>query len=337
MVKPIILKGHDRPVSQVLFNREGDLLFTASKGKSMNCAVWFSESGERIGTFDGHAGAVFSMDITFDSRFLLTGSGDSSTRIWNARTGEELAKFVHNTPVAWVKWALGDKRFLSVTKGVMGKKPEIQLYKVDDPFNIASTEPYMKITGASSITYAYWGPLNENIYASHGDGSLSVYDAETGKLKQTEKPHTKEITGMKFSKDQQYFATSSKDNTVKMFDTNSLECFKTFVAGKPFTDVCISPNRPHLFAVGSQDVGTVTTHAADSAQFRARVLHCVFEKEIGSIQGHFAPVNSITCSPDGTLMVTGGEDGYARINKLDQSYFKDLSDEVLFPMDAPEI
>lgn len=36
-------------------------------------------------------------------------------------------------------------------------------------------------------------------------------------------------------------------------------------------------------------------------------------------------------------MVTGGEDGYARINKLDQSYFKDLSDEVLFPMDAPEI
>ena len=36
----------------------------------------------------------------------------------------------------------------------------------------------MKITGGSSITYAYWGPLNENIYASHGDGSLSVYDAE---------------------------------------------------------------------------------------------------------------------------------------------------------------
>lgn len=31
-----------------------------------------------------------------------------------------------------------------------------------------------------------------------------------------------------------------------MFDTNSLECFKTFVAGKPFTDVCISPNRPHV-------------------------------------------------------------------------------------------
>lgn len=59
-----MLKGHDRPVSQVLFNREGDLLFTASKGKSKNCAVWFSDTGERIGTYDGHAGAVFSMDVS---------------------------------------------------------------------------------------------------------------------------------------------------------------------------------------------------------------------------------------------------------------------------------
>jgi WD40 repeat protein len=72
--KPIILKGHDRPVSQVLFNREGDLLFTASKGKTMNCAVWRADTGERIGTYDGHNGAIFCMDIDCRS-FLNTARG----------------------------------------------------------------------------------------------------------------------------------------------------------------------------------------------------------------------------------------------------------------------
>ena len=36
-------------------------------------------------------------------------------------------------------------------------------------------------------------------------------------------------------------------------------------------------------------------------------------------------------------MVTGGEDGYARINKMDDSYYDGLSDDVLFPLMQPEL
>lgn len=54
-----------------------------------------------------------------------------------------------------------------------------------------------------------------------------------------------------------------------------------------------------VFVVGGQDVSTVTTAIADSAQFRARIFHTIYATEIGSIAGHFAPVNSITLSPDG--------------------------------------
>lgn len=31
-----------------------------------------------------------------------------------------------------------------------------------------------------------------------------------------------------------------------MFDTETLECLKTFVAGRPLNDVALSPNRPHV-------------------------------------------------------------------------------------------
>jgi len=214
----------------------------------------------------------------------------------------------------------------------MGNQPQILIYDIENPYNIQSNTPSVVISGKEHFTKAHWGPLNENIYACCSNGSIYVFDGTTGEEKNVITPHTKAITSMKFSTDRQYFVTASKDKTSKMFDTKSLECFKTFVSGRPLNDIALSPILPHVFLVGGQDVATVTTSLADSAQFRARVYHAVHGVEIASIQGHFAPVNSITVSPDGNIMVTGGEDGYARINKLDDSYFTALSDKVLFPM-----
>ena len=75
--------------------------------------------------------------MVVDSTLLLTASGDSSTRLWDVRNGKEIAKFPHDTPAGWVHWALGGKRFLVVTKGVMGRKPTISLYNLTDPSNIS--------------------------------------------------------------------------------------------------------------------------------------------------------------------------------------------------------
>lgn len=48
-MKPLSLKGHDRALTKVKYNRDGDLLFTAAKDASP--CVWYSENGERLGTY----------------------------------------------------------------------------------------------------------------------------------------------------------------------------------------------------------------------------------------------------------------------------------------------
>ena len=53
--------GHERSLTQIKFNKEGDLLFSCSKDHIIN--VWFSHNGERLGTYDGHNGTVWTIDV----------------------------------------------------------------------------------------------------------------------------------------------------------------------------------------------------------------------------------------------------------------------------------
>lgn len=76
--KPLMLQGHERAITQIKYNREGDLLFSSSKDSIPN--VWFSLNGERLGTFNGHQGAVWCLDVDWTSTKLITGSGDMSTK-----------------------------------------------------------------------------------------------------------------------------------------------------------------------------------------------------------------------------------------------------------------
>merc|ERR1712025_97320 len=84
-MKPLMLHGHERSVTTVKFNREGDLLFSSAKDQQPN--VWYSINGERLGSFVGHTGAVWTIDVDWESTHVLTGSADNSCKIWDLETG----------------------------------------------------------------------------------------------------------------------------------------------------------------------------------------------------------------------------------------------------------
>ena len=48
-MRPLLLQGHERPLTQIKYNRDGDLLFSCSKDKTI--CVWYADNGERLGTF----------------------------------------------------------------------------------------------------------------------------------------------------------------------------------------------------------------------------------------------------------------------------------------------
>ena len=56
-----MLHGHERAITQIRYNSQGDLLFSVAKDNKPT--VWFSANGERLGTYNGHGGAVWSIDV----------------------------------------------------------------------------------------------------------------------------------------------------------------------------------------------------------------------------------------------------------------------------------
>jgi len=80
-----MLHGHERSITQIKYNREGDLLFSSAKDHTPN--VWYSLNGERLGTFDGHQGAVWAIDVNWDTTRFMSGAADQSLHIWDCATG----------------------------------------------------------------------------------------------------------------------------------------------------------------------------------------------------------------------------------------------------------
>uniref|UniRef100_A0AAZ3PKB9 Eukaryotic translation initiation factor 3 subunit I n=1 Tax=Oncorhynchus tshawytscha TaxID=74940 RepID=A0AAZ3PKB9_ONCTS len=83
-LKPILLQGHERSITQIKYNREGDLIFSVAKDTVAN--VWYSVNGERLGTYNGHTGALWCVDCDWDTKNVLTGSADNSCRLWDCET-----------------------------------------------------------------------------------------------------------------------------------------------------------------------------------------------------------------------------------------------------------
>jgi translation initiation factor 3 subunit I len=131
-MRPILMKGHERPLTFLRYNRDGDLLFSCAKDHTPN--VWFADNGDRLGTYSGHNGAVWSCDVSRDSTRLITGSADQTAKLWDVQTGAELFTFRFDAPARSVEFAIGDGLAVITTDNFMGNVPTAQVKRIaDDP------------------------------------------------------------------------------------------------------------------------------------------------------------------------------------------------------------
>lgn len=144
------------------------------------CA-WFTANGERLGTYHGHQGAIWTVDISPNTKILASGGADNTIRLWNPQTGENVKTWEFPTAIKRIQFSEDGKQLLAVTEKRMGYLGTIVVFDIryGDDLSEQSDEHSLRITcEESKATVAGWSYLDKYIIAGHEDGSISQYDAK---------------------------------------------------------------------------------------------------------------------------------------------------------------
>ncbi|MCJ7734417.1 MAG: TIR domain-containing protein [Anaerolineales bacterium] len=222
------LTGHEGEVYSASWDMNNSRILTASEDGTAR--VWDAETGREIIQLS-HLGPVRHAKWSRDGEFILT-SGDQDVRIWNSLTGTVVAdldpyplqnKF--NLYTNAVNWN-GDQ-----TRAVTAGFGEILVWDVSGVFTPGSSAgqpilltshkhavPGMEI---GNVIHALWSSDGSRILSVSTDGSVEVWDSETGQGIFELSGHTDAVNYGEWSSDGKRIVTVSSDGTARIWNAEN--------------------------------------------------------------------------------------------------------------------
>ena len=323
-MRVLVLYGHSKPITCVKFNEDGDLLFSSSKDNI--ATVWFAETGKRMGTFEGHKGVIWWMDVTRNSKYLVTGGGDMTVRVWNVEDGKLLHNVSTSGSVKHVEWSESNTMFLCVTDPFNHAPASVKIFKFSPEFQNKDLEALYSweipdLGRDNKITKATWMPLDKKIITTDTAGVIRVHEVETGHIILKKEEHEKGINTICWNKQKYFLLTGSFDCTAKLWDIENWTVLKTFETNRPVYAVGFSPLKEHVFVSGGQEAELVASTSSKIGGFGTKIFHEVLGDHIGTISLHYSSVSCLNVHPQGIGFSSGSIDGYVRIYTFDSSYY----------------
>ena len=287
---PVVCPGHSRPLAQLHFSNvieDGFFLISACLDKMP--MLRRGETGDWIGTFAGHKGAVWSAKLNAGATQAATASADFTVKIWDALTGAEKHTFDHRHIVKTVDYSPDGARLLSA--GMEKKLRVFDLAAVD-------AEPLLMVHPAT-VRQALWTPDGDSILTGSDDGNLRVWDVRSQTEVQTIAVGAA-ITDMEISRDGATVTTAS-GRTVTVFDTATRAVKSKFDLAIDIQTVSLRPDGKQ-FVAGGADMWVHVFDAADGS-------------ELSVHKGHHGPVHCVRYSPEGDFYASGAGDATVRLWK----------------------
>ncbi|GIQ83365.1 hypothetical protein KIPB_004672 [Kipferlia bialata] len=161
LIQRFNLTGHTRPISRVLFNKDGDLIFTTSLDSSVR--VWRGDSGEPVCsvTIDS---AVSDLAVTADSKYFILSTSDHQVVIYELATGRRVRILEHSDyMIKGLSLGMGDEYVATYSTKVMGTGPSVTIWKLAPNPADTPTEPFAQwdLPKSDMATSIAFGPMNK--------------------------------------------------------------------------------------------------------------------------------------------------------------------------------
>lgn len=144
---------------------------------------------------------------------VISVSYDSSTRIWDASTGEEKLK-LNSRSSRSVTSVAPSPDGMSLVSGSRDNKVGI--------WNALTGEEQLQLDGhLDAVTSVRFSPDGKQVVSGSGDNSVRTWDASTGKQLDKFEGHTNTATSVSFSPDGTRVISGSYDTTLRIWDISA--------------------------------------------------------------------------------------------------------------------
>lgn len=254
-------------------------------------------TGDWIGTFQGHKGAVWACVLNDPAFVAATASADFTARVWNAVTGDEVYQFPHKHIVRTAAFERGVTAVRLLTGGA---EKLLRIFDLNRP-ELAPQELPM---AHDKIRCAAWAHDNSVLLVSYLDKpNIDIWDVRTGTgvVKTLESKGI--VTSIEVTDGGRWIVTAD-GTSVTFRDGASLNVIKEHVVSDYEVETATFCPERERFVAGGADMW-VHLHDFNTGE------------ELESGRGHHGPVHCVRFAPGGETYASGSEDGTIRIWRTD--------------------
>jgi len=246
------LAGHGDWVTSIATPVDPSANFIISGSRDKTAMMWTilgtqQEFGRCRRSFKGHGFFVQDITISKNGQYLLTGSWDSTLRLWEIATGECTKKFIgHTKDVLSVAFSPDDRQIVSVSRD-----HTIRVWNT-----IGTEKKRMEDPSNSWVTCVRFSPVAEKptMVSTSFAKLVNVWDMTSFELKNNHIGHMNSVNAVAISPDGTLCASGSKDGAVMLWDLIQEKHLYALDASCVVYALAFSPTRYWLCAATSEFV-----------------------------------------------------------------------------------
>lgn len=293
-IQPYTFSGHTQNVTDEAWSPNEH--YIASSGNDKKVLVWDAATGRLLSTFTSDVETVASLAWSPDSKKVAIGSGDGTVEIWDLASGKNILTYrdLYGAVYA-VAWSPDGKMIASGGTA-------LYIWDATSGRTIQALND-IPVFGPTGIN---WSPDSKKIAIAHDQSIITqVINASTGAILQTYKGHHAVVCAVAWSPDGTHIASGDVSGVIQVWNASTgahITTYKGHIHGANITSLAWLPDGERV-ASSSRD-GTV------------QIWNATTGKKLFTYKDPTGDILAMAVSPDGSYVVTGGEDNKERIAKL---------------------
>ena len=270
------------------------LTFSADSRRIIACArepttIRFIDVADRktVRAYRGHQGPILALAVTPDNKWLISGAGDGTVRIWHGSPEPSILRQPTNAEAILALAFSPDGRTF-VTSGHDGT---ITFWDPCPRTPLRQLRP--NTPPATCLSFSRNGAV---LASGQRNGRLITRDGATATQKWGILAHTGELTCLAFAPDDSWIVTGGQDGYLRMWETATGKEIRSMTAHQGgIATVAVAPHDPRVFGAGTDG--------------QIRIWDGRSGIQLNTIRGHNAAILNIAISPNSARLVSAGADG----------------------------